>query len=202
MALWTSAILGAVTLLLYLFVFDMWVVPPDEPMFVASLEPTLQPFDRILTRRGSTPVTGELAKCTVSDGSGKVVVGRVFGSRGETVEINNERVTINGKAPKVRFGCGSVNVVNPVSGEATPLSCSTEDNGNFTYNVLVSPELREGQTLAKVEPDKFFLVSDNRHLHMDSRDYGQVDVATCEHVVYRLWGQSFGDASRRFTILW
>ena len=89
-------------LLLYLFVFDTWVVPGDDPLFTASILPTLSPEDRILTRRGSQPVVGELARCIIPDGSGKYTIGRVFGGPGDTVEISNERVAVNGKAPKTR----------------------------------------------------------------------------------------------------
>jgi signal peptidase I len=197
-----SAILGAIGLLLYLFVFDTWVIPSDDPALTASLLPTLSPDDRILTRRGGAPKVGELARCMRPDGSGKFVIGRVFGLERDDVEVNNERAATNGKGVATRFGCGKVNVVHPVSGEDVPLSCSVEDNGAFTYGVLVHPEYREGQRVAKVEPGKIYLVSDDRHIHLDSRDFGQVDATTCEHVVFRLWGQSFTDSSHRFNILW
>ena len=84
--LWLAAILGAIVLLLYLFVFDTWVVPGDDPLLTASIAPTLSPDDRILTRRGSMPVTGELARCFMPDGSGKYTIGRVFGVGGDTVD--------------------------------------------------------------------------------------------------------------------
>ena len=201
-ALWLMGILGAICLLLYLFVFDTWVVPIGEPAVTAAIAPTLTPDDRILTRRGSTPKLGELARCIVPDGSGKYVIGRVFGTAGDSVVIENERVATNGKAPATRFSCGTMSVVHPVSGDAVPLVCSVEDNGSSTYSVLAHPEYREGQRSAKVEPGKAFIVSDNRHIHQDSRDFGQVDASTCEHVVFRLWGATFGDASHRFNILW
>lgn len=200
--MWLTAILGAVGLLLYLYVFDTWVVPSDEPALTAALLPTLSPEDRILTRRGSTPKVGELNRCLRGDGSGKYIVGRVFGTIGDEVDIDNERVTTNGKGVPTRFGCGTVSVVHPVSGEAVSLSCSVEDNGAFTYGVLVHPEHREGRTTAKVESGMVYLVSDDRHLHLDSRDFGPVDASTCEHVVFRLWGQSFSDSKHRFNILW
>jgi signal peptidase I len=199
---WLTAILGAIGLLLYLFVFDTWVVPADDPALAAALQPTLSAEDRILTRRGSTPNVGELARCLRPDGSGKYVIGRVFGRERDEVEVNNERVATNGKGPATRFGCGTVSVVHPVSGDSTPLSCSVEDNGAFTYGVLVHPEYREGQRTSKVEPGKVYLVSDDRHIHLDSRDFGQVDASTCEHVVFRLWGQTFADGAHRFNILW
>jgi signal peptidase I len=200
--MWLTAILGAIVGLLYLLVFDTWVVPGDDPLLLASLQPLLGAEDRILTRRGSVPKTSELARCILPDGSGKYVVARVFGGAGDTVEINNERVSVNGKTAATRFQCPAVSVVHPVSGEASPLTCSVEDNGSFTYSVLVHPEFREGARKAKLEPGKVFLVSDDRHIHYDSRDFGPVDLASCEHVVFRLWGPSFGDSSRRFNILW
>ena len=199
---WLVGILGAITLLLYLFVFDTWVIPGDDPLLTASLQPTLSPEDRILTRRGSAPKHGELARCILPDGSGKYVIGRVFGMSGDTVTIENERASTNGKAPSTRFACGVVSVVHPISGDAVPLQCTVEDNGAFTYSTLTHPEYREGTRSAKVEPDKIYLVADNRHIHSDSRDFGAVDASTCEHVVFRLWGQTFGDASHRFNILW
>ena len=199
---WFLAITGAIGLLLYLFVFDTWEIPGSDPLFVASIEPMLRPQDRILTSRRSSPRFGEMARCIVPDGRGTYTIGRVFGNEGETVEVNNQRVAVNGKGPSSRFGCGTVNVVHPVSQGLLALTCSVEDNGAFTYSVLTHPEFREGHTLVKVEPGKVFLVSDDRHLHQDSRDFGQVDIATCEHVVFRLWGERFTDGSRRFNILW
>jgi len=199
---WITGILGAIGLLLYLFVFDTWVVPTDDLPMATAIAPTLDGDDRILTRRGSSPRIGELARCMMPDGSGRYVIGRMFGGEGDNVEIVNERVSVNGKAPAARFGCGSATVTQPVTLEKVQLSCSVEDNGAFTYSVLLHPEYREGQRVAKVEPGKVFLVSDNRHIHLDSRDFGQVDASTCEHVVFRLWGKSFVDSTHRFNVLW
>lgn len=199
---WLAAIFGAVCLLLYLFVFDTSVVPGDDAQFVASIAPNLRPSDRILTRRGSQPRYGELARCLSPEGGGRYVIGRMFGGGGDTVQIVNERVAVNGKGMATRFGCGMVQVVNPATGEPVKLGCSAEDNGAFTYNVLVHPEFREADRFVSVDAGKVYLVSDNRHIHHDSRDYGLVDAASCEHVVFRLWGDTFVDSSRRFNLLW
>jgi len=202
--LWLVAILGAVGLLLYLFVFDTWVVPADDPAALVALQPLLTAEDRILTRRGSIPKNAQLARCLVPDGSGKYVIGRAFGSGGggEQIEVNNERVAVGGKLIASRHACGVVSVVHPVSGDLVPLNCSVEDNGSSVYSVLLHPEFREGQRLSKLEAGKLYLVSDNRHFHYDSRDFGPVDASTCEHVVFRLWGSSYSDDSHRFNILW
>jgi signal peptidase I len=199
---WFTAIVGAIGLLLYLFVFDTWVIPSDDPSLSAGIQPTLSAGDRILVRRGGIPKDGELARCQRPDEPGKYVIARVFGVEGETVEVNNERTATNGRGVATRFGCGTVNVVHPVSGELEALSCSVEDNGAFTYSVLLHPTVREGRHVGKVESGKMFLVSDDRHLHLDSRDFGLVDASTCEHVVFRLWGETYSDSSHRFNMLW
>jgi signal peptidase I len=199
---WLLAILGAIGLLLYLFVFDTWEIPGSDPLFVASVEPTLKPQDRILTSRHSTPKFGELARCLVPDGRGTYAIGRVFGAEGDAVEVLNERVSVNRRSPATRFGCPPVTVTHPISQQQLALTCTMEDNGAFTYGVLTHPEFRDGHSLATVEPGKMFLVSDDRHVHQDSRDFGQVEASTCQHVVFRLWGERFTDGSRRFNILW
>lgn len=200
---WILAIAAAICTLLYLFVFDTWVVSGDDPMFAMSIEPTLRVNDRILVRRGSSPRYGQLARCVSPDASGRFVVGRVFGQAGDSVQVLSERVLTNGKGVGTRFSCGKQPMTNPANGDLVTLDCSVEDNGATTYSVLIHPEYRgSGDRSAVVGPGNLFLVSDNRHFHMDSRDYGLVELAGCEHVVYRLWGDSFADSSRRFTILW
>jgi signal peptidase I len=198
---WTSAIAGAVVLLLYLFVFDTWLVPGDDPQFAVSIAPQLAPNDRILVRRGGTPKFGELARCKSHDG--RWVVGRVFGEPGATVQVQNERVSMNGVAVGTRHACAPVTLIHPVSAQPVQLACSVEESSSsWAYSVLRHAEYPEGDSLAQVPFGHLYLVSDNRALHADSRDFGTVEAATCEHIVYRLWGDSFLDASRRFTILW
>lgn len=201
-AAWALGILGAICLLLYLFVFDTWVVPNDDPALMASMLPTLYGNDRILVSRGSTPKIGQLARCASPDPATPYVIGRVFGLEGDTVEFKQERVYTNGKAPSNRHGCPPVSFYHPVSAQPVTLACGVEDTGAQAYSFLTNREFPEGERRARVEPGKIYLVSDNRHTHKDSRDYGQVDATTCEHVVFRLWGESFVDSSRRFTVLW
>ncbi len=199
---WLSAMAAACGVLLYLFVLDTWIIPKGDPVLAAALQPTLAPEDRILTRRGTRPPRGVLARCRRPDNATSYVIGRLFGLEGDTIEVNNERVAVDGKSVPARFGCGSVYVVHPVSGATVGLTCSVEDSGTSTYGVLVHPGHRERQRVARVATGKAYIVSDNRHFHLDSRDFGQVDVATCEPVIARLWGARFSDASRRFNILW
>jgi hypothetical protein len=46
-------------------------------------------------------------------------------------------------------------------------------------------------------------VSDDRHIHLDSRDYGQVAPGTCQHILFRIVGPAgFTDAKSRLTVIW
>jgi signal peptidase I len=199
---WVAAIAGAIGLLLYLFVFDTWLVPETDPAFVASVAPNLGPGDRILLRRGSEPANGELARCADPTDNTKYVVGRVFGRTGDTVETRGDAVVVSGRGTPVAHGCPPVTLTHPVTGEPITLNCGVEENPAWSYGTLRSSTLTDGTHAGQVEPGKLFLVSDDRALHQDSRDFGQVDATTCEHIVYRLWGATYADGSRRFSILW
>ncbi len=197
---WIAGILGAIALLLHLFLFDTWVVPGEDPLLAVSVQPTLGRGDRILIQRASIPRYGQLARCTLSNGA--IVVGRVFGVAGDLVELKRERVFVAGKQTSSRHGCTPVTVIHPVTQREVQLQCAVEDNGAWTYDILLAGDYPEGDRQARVPPGQLYLVSDNRHIHQDSRDFGPVPETSCGHVVFRLWGESYLDSSRRNTILW
>jgi signal peptidase I len=198
---WISAIAAAIGLLLWLFVFDVWTVPDDRPL-AASIVPNLMPQDVILIRKGGTPAYGELARCVSPVTPGTFVIGRVFGTGGDPVEIVDNTITTAGKGLTARHACPPVTVAHPVTENLMTLSCGVADTGAWTFEFLSSNEATGSVYSTVVERGKLFLVSDDRVLHQDSRDFGAVDAASCEHVVYRLWGEHFSDSSRRFTLLW
>ena len=201
---WLVAIVGAVVGLLYLLVFDTWVVPGDDPMLSVSVEPNLRPGDRILTRRGSTPLLGELTRCRSPQNPEKYVVGRVYGYGGSTVQLQGWTVVVDGQVMKSSRGCPGMKMTHPATGEVIQLLCNETDAPAWTFRTLhgASEYAEAADMTAVVEPGKVFLISDNRLLHQDSRDFGQVDASSCEHIVFRLWGQSYLDSSRRNTILY
>ncbi len=200
---WLAVIFGAIGLLLHLYVLDTWVVPGDDPMLTVSVLPTLTPQDRLLVQRGAVPKPGQLARCVSPENPTRYVVGRVFGVGGDRLEIRDEAVWVSGRVVTKRHGCPPVQMTHPATGNEVTLLCSVEDNGAWTYGVLRDAEHREpSRGVQVVEEGRLYLVSDNRHLHQDSRDFGTVEASTCEHVVFRLWGESFLDSGRRFSILW
>lgn len=201
-ATWILGIFGALGLLLYLLVLDVWIVPRGGAPFAASVLPTLMPEDKVLVRRGRAPAYGELARCASPTSPGAYVVGRVFGMPGDRVEVKEGVVTTNGKAPVSHGGCPPKVVAHPVTGNLVTLSCAVAETGAWTFEYLTHPERLTGTRSGIVEAGKVYLVSDNRLMHEDSRDFGQIDASTCEHIVFRLWGERYTDASRRFEVLW
>jgi signal peptidase I len=202
--LWVCGIGGAIALLLYLFVFDTWTVPhAEDKLFETSVLPTLMLDDHLLIRRGSTPRYGELARCQHPTSSSRFVVGRVFGEGGDRVMIDDHGVTTNGKGISTAHGCGQMTVPHPVTENLVTMTCGEVELGAGSFKLLHAPaDMSIGKHEATVEAGKLFIVSDNRSMHEDSRDFGQVDASTCEHIVFRLWGERYTDSSRRFTMIW
>ncbi|MBX3205586.1 MAG: signal peptidase I [Labilithrix sp.] len=202
-AVWGTGIFGAIALLLHLFVFDLWVVPRgDDAQFAASILPALMPEDKVLVQRGRVPKWGELARCASPLTSGSYVVGRVFGLPGDRVEVTDSGVSTNGTTLAARHGCPQRMVAHPVTENLVTMSCGVAETGAWSFEYLTTSQMGMGTHSAIVEAGKAYLVSDNRLMHQDSRDFGQVDASTCEHIVYRLWGERYSDGSRRFQILW
>ncbi len=201
---WFVAIVGAIVGLLYLLVFDTWEIPGDDPMFTVSVAPNLDPGDRILIRRGSRPIIGQLARCRNPLAPEKSVVGRVYGLGSDRVQMHGFTVLVDGQTMKTARGCPGTTLTHPATGEVVNLICAETDAPAWTFRTLQgnADSAYAGDWTAVVEQGKAFLISDNRMLHQDSRDFGQVDYSTCEHIVYRLWGKSYLDSSHRNNILY
>jgi signal peptidase I len=203
--LWSSILLGALGAFLYFAFFDVWRLPADDPQFAVSVEPTLSSGDIVLLARHGTPSTGNLVRCTDPDEPRRWVVGRWVASAGDKVVFDNENLLVNGAHFASPRGCGRPMpvLVNPASGAEEKLPCRQVEFAGITHEILTATEHAEGLRALTVDPNKVVLVSDNRHMHQDSRDFGSIDPASCEHIVFRLWGAGgYMDASRRFTIIW
>jgi signal peptidase I len=202
---WVAMILVALGAFLYFAFFDVWRVPTDDPQFVVSVEPTLTAGDLVLVARHGSPGTGNLVRCADPDEPRRWVVGRWTAGAGDKIVFDNETYLVNGSHFSSPRGCGvpSVVLTNPASGAQESLVCRQVEFAGLTYEALFATEHVETGRAVTVDPGKIFLVSDNRHMHLDSRDFGSIDPSSCQHVVFRLWGATgFGDGSHRFTIIW
>lgn len=186
-------------------VLEPWTVPGDDPQFAVSIEPTMSTGDVVLVTRSTGASDGALVRCTDPDAPGRFVVGRVVAHGGDHVEVVGGVVTVNGKSSPASIACEppTVHLVNPATQEDKELNCSVEELAGY-HPILrdVSGKPERDQRL-DVDPGKVYLLSDDRALHLDSRDYLAVPTATCQRVVLRLWGTAgWLDARKRLTVLW
>lgn len=204
MAVWTVGIGGVVVGLLYYFALDVWTVPTDDPLLSASIQPTLSAGDVIVLARHPTVSRGLLLRCPDPQAEGRFVVARAIGEAGDKFALVGETIHIDGHSVVSPHACmeSQVSVLDPNRNEQLELNCSTEEYGEATYSVLRS-EHPEPPTQANIETGRWYLLSDDRHVHLDSRDYGQVDPSTCQHVVFRLFGaKGWTDWNTRLTFIW
>ena len=75
--LWVSVILGAVGVILYVALFDVWRVPRDDPQLAVSVEPTLSAGDLVVPIQRTYPLDDvRAAFAELEDGhvAGKIVL--------------------------------------------------------------------------------------------------------------------------------
>jgi signal peptidase I len=82
-------------------------------------------------------------------------------------------------------------VNHPSSGEEVAMSCGVVSMGGGWHYRGTVPSFPVTRTFnEEVGPGKVYLVSDNRSFHDDSRDFGQLERASCkERIVFRLWSK-------------
>lgn len=203
--LWIAGILGAICGVLYLTIVDVWTVPLTDAAMAVSIEPALSAGDVVLIARRGAPDRGYLMRCPDPrpENPGGFVIARVQGKGGERVTIDSEVVSIDGKRTPSAFACDPTTIKDPQTDEEIEMTCSWEETGEVKFAALRA-KVRALPTFATtVEAGKIFLVSDNRHMHVDSRDFGAIDPAGCQHILYRLWGKDgLSDAKRRFSFIW
>lgn len=203
--LWIAAILGAIGGVLYLGVVDVWTVPVDDPALAVSIQPNLLAGDVVLIARHSQPDQGELVRCGDPDAPGRFVIGRVVGMPGEEVTFHEDTMRVNGKREPTGSPCNPPRVLltSPETQAEIDHACNFEEFAGRTQGILRGIGDHDADFTGKVESGRIFLASDNRRLHVDSRDFGQINPDTCLQIVYRLWSAAgIGDSKRRFTFLW
>ncbi len=204
--IWVAVVCGVIAGIVLAF-FEPWTVPGDDAQFAVSIEPTIGPGDLVLVSRGSSSSDGALVRCTDPDAPGRFVVGRVIGRTGDTVAFSKGIMYVNAKVPTASSACDPpiVRLKNPGTQDDEDFNCSLEEFAGATHPVLrfASASGVARDSTAQVEPGKIYLVSDNRILHLDSRDYGMIAPGTCQHIAFRLWGTNgWSDARKRLTVLW
>jgi len=199
---WATVVFGLLCLVLYFAAFEPWTVPSDDPTLGVSLAPALAPGDLVLVSRSTTGEVGPLVRCPDPDAPGRFVVARVVAKSGAVVDITAGKVRVDNHSPPTPSRCATpkVTVRNPTTQVDEELACSDEELGGSSHPVLETT-LAEKDTHVTVEGGQLFVISDNRAMHFDSRDFGLVSSNVCQRIVFRLWGTA-SDDPKRFSLVW
>jgi signal peptidase I len=142
-------VLALLLLLGHALVFELFLVTGN------SMDPTLKDDDRVLVLKLMEPRRGELVVFKNPNEPAQNVIKRVIAVGGDTVEIRNGRVLVNGNE------LGEPYLVHP-----------SDRDGSLDMAAL------------QVGPDRMFVLGDNRIVSQDSRraSFGAIDA---RHVIGR-----------------
>lgn len=205
--LWTALVIGVLVGLARAFAIRWYRIPEGDPYLEASIAPTLRGGDLIILWRVTPPKFGDLVMCPEPTAPERVVIGRIIGDAGDKIRVEGPRVFINGRAAETEHACNpaTFKVMHPSTGAEIEQRCDVEAVAGVSHmrGSTVEHGVQPTPVNQTVEDGKVFLVSDNRLLPYDSRDFGLVDRASCtETVVFRLVSKDgFLDQAPRFTVI-
>ena len=132
-----------------LFIIQAYKIPSG------AMKPTLQVGDHIIadkfTYRNSEPKRGDIAIFPFPEDPSKDFIKRIVGMGGDTLEIRNKQVFINGEPYQERYKV---------------------DNDSYIFPKNVQP--RDNYGPIKIPEDSLFVMGDNRDASYDSRFWGLV----------------------------
>lgn len=202
---WTALIIGVIVGALRLVAIRWWRIPEGDPFLEASIAPTLRGGDLILLWRLTKPTYGDLVVCPEPDAPDRFVIGRILAEEGDTILLKDGSVVLNEKSAETERACDEFEVADPNSGGEVSQLCQVEAVGGISHmrGSVSGHKLPPVTTEKDVGTGQVFLVSDNRLFPYDSRDFGNVERATCkETVVFRLVSRrGYFDQESRFTFI-
>jgi signal peptidase I len=189
---WVALVIGVIVGTARATVIRWWRVPTDDPYLTSSISPSVRAGDLILLWRGTKPGFGDLVMCPEPKRPERVVIGRLVGERGDSLQVKNGNITVNRKHMGDEGNCSEdvFTEVNPSTRIPVEQHCGLEEVGSVVHQ---RGNLTEGVGPTDVDttvPEgHVWLISDNRMFPYDSRDYGPVLRETCtETVFFRLVG--------------
>jgi type IV secretory pathway protease TraF len=199
--LWSTLSAIGVLALVHFIWLDVWIVPASPQTAAASLAPALRAGDVVLVARRAQVGAERLVRCLDPDSPAAYVAGRVQGVAGERVAVVQSRVRVNGVERAYRTGCDAAEAP-PNPRRAGDAQCEVVASAH-PYAVWHSRGTNQVDAHAGVEPGKVYLVSDNVSEHADSRDFGQLPVASCAVIAFRIVSaQGFSDVAHRMSVIY
>ena len=130
-------------------------------------------------------------------------IGRAMARSGETIEINNEVVTVDRSRMPSPRGCDHMKVFDPTRNEEVQLDCSVEEYAGSDFNVLVSRAFPVPRVVADRRVRQ--VVSRERRPPRPPR-FARLRPYRCQHLpAHRSAPRrpaGISDADSRFTFVW
>jgi signal peptidase I len=205
--LWVAIVLGVLIGIARLTAIRWWRVPSDDPYLEASIAPTLRGGDLVLLWRLTEPGFGDLTVCPEPEASHRIVIGRIVGEAGDRVAVKGSTLTVNDSKAETEHACNPprFGVEHPATGAELEQQCDVEVVGSTSHKrgSTGGHGVLPGDVDTTVDPGRVFLLSDNRLLPYDSRDFGAVERSTCtETIIFRLVSeQGYFDVANRFVVI-
>jgi signal peptidase I len=204
---WTAVILAIVVVALRFVLLESWTIPEDDAWLGASIAPTLRPGDTVLVLTRGTPGFGDLVRCMDPDDPNGWVIGRIVGLPGDVVELAGAMLVVNGRSYVSTEACQEARftIQHPDTGSDLELTCSrVELAGSWHFQGSGGQSRPTGdEKKHTVGEGRVFLLSDDRDVHEDSRDFGAIPAESCHgRVVYRLWSkEGWSDSKHRLSVI-
>lgn len=152
---------------------------------VASNYPTLIPNDRFLANKiaykNSDPQKGDLIVFINPEDRRQNYIKRIVAAAGETVEIKNGDVYVNGqKLTRQKLPQSTLDDIR-IQVEQKPLGGDVyeETNGDAKYKIFLADHKPPGDFAKMTVPKHHcFVLGDNRNLSKDSRHFGPIPLGT------------------------
>jgi signal peptidase I len=204
---WVALVLGILVGVARLTAIRWWRIPADDPYLEASIAPTLRGGDLIILWRLGKPHFGDLVICPEPKRPDRIVIGRIAGEGGDDIKVDGAKATINGRAAETEHACdpNRFTVTHPTTHQDVEQDCQVEAIAGVSHmrGGVLGAGVLPAPVDQKIAEGKVFLLSDNRLLPYDSREFGLVDQDTCtEMVLFRLVSaKGFFDEKARFTFI-
>ncbi|HVY45398.1 MAG TPA: signal peptidase I [Minicystis sp.] len=200
---WLVGAAAALGVVAHATVLDAFTVP-DDPALGASTAPTLASGDVLLVMKHASGGFGDLVVCPDPSDPARTVIGRIAGVAGDHVVTQGRSLEVNHRQYEGEMACPTPRIpVTTARGATVEIACDEVTmGGGWHYRGSLPEAAQPAPTARDVPAGRVFLLSDDRDLHDDSRDFGPVPVESCRRILSRLWGRGGpSDPAGRFNVI-